>query len=129
MLENLFVGKVFVMLFIVVVLNKIKRIMLKLEYVLYRGEVFKKNLVVKFMFKYVCVVKKFLLVLVGNDCQKDKIVIYFFKLEFVLVDLECEFISQLRINYNLIKCLLDGFFLLVKENLFKILFEMLKRKV
>lgn len=67
-LENLFIGKVFVMLFIVVVLNKIKRIMLKLEYVLYRGEVFKKNLVVKFMFKYACVVKKFLLVLVGNDC-------------------------------------------------------------
>lgn len=67
-LENLFIGKVFVMLFIVVVLNKIKRIVLKLEYVLYRGEVFKKNLVVKFMFKYACVVKKFLLVLVGNDC-------------------------------------------------------------
>lgn len=67
-LENLPVGKVLAMLPIVVVLNKIKRTMSKLEYALHRGEVFKKNLAAKFMFKHACAVKKFLSVLAGNDC-------------------------------------------------------------
>lgn len=53
---------------------------------------------------------------------------HFSKLESVLADPECEFTSQLRINYNLIKCLLDGFSLLAKENLSKTPSEMLKRK-
>lgn len=37
------IGKVLFKFFVVVVLNKIERVMLKLEYVLYKGEVFKKN--------------------------------------------------------------------------------------
>lgn len=41
--------------------------MVKLGYVLYKGDVFKKNEVLMYIFEYVCFIKKFLLVLVNND--------------------------------------------------------------
>ena len=101
--ENQPVGKVLAASPAVVVLNEIERAMSKLGYALHRGEVFKKNSAAKFTFEHACTVKKFLSVLAGNDYLKDRIVTHFSKFESVLADPECEFTSQLRINYDLIE--------------------------
>jgi len=107
--ENQPVGKVLAASPVVVVLNEIERAMSKLGYALHRGEVFKKNSAAKFTFEHACTVKKFLSVLASNDQLKDRIVTHFSKLESVLADPECEFTSQLKINYDLIE-VSDGWF-------------------
>ena len=101
--ENQPVGKVLASSPVVIVLNEVERAMSKLGYALHKGEVFKKNSSAKFTFEHACTVKKFLSVLASNDHLKDRIVAHFSKLESVLADPECEFTSQLKINYDLIE--------------------------
>ena len=115
--ENQPVGKVLAASPVVVALNEIERAMSKLGYALHRGEVFKKNSAVKFTFEHACTVKKFLSVLARNEHLKDRIVTHFSKLESVLVDTECEFTSQLRINYDLIE-VSDGWFFCASKRKF-----------
>ena len=88
---------------VVVALNKIERAMTKLDYALYKGEVFKKNPASMFTFEHACSIRKFLSLLANNDHLKDLIVNNFSKVENFLADPECEFSRQLKVNYDLIE--------------------------
>ena len=88
---------------IVVALNDIERAMGKLGYALYSGEVFKKAKTSKYTYQHCCSVKKFLSLLGSNDQFKDTIIKHLNKLVEILGDRECEFMKQLRINYDLIE--------------------------
>ena len=88
---------------IVVVMNDIERAMIKLGYALYSGEVFKKVKNSKYTYQHCCSVKKFLSLLGSNDNFKDSIIKHLNKLVEILGDKECEFMKQLRINYDLIE--------------------------
>ena len=88
---------------IVVAMNDIERAMGKLGYALYSGEVFKKVKNSKYTYQHCCSVKKFLSLLGSNDQFKDTIIKHLNKLVEILGDRECEFMKQLRINYDLIE--------------------------
>lgn len=88
---------------IVVAINDIERAMGKLGYALYSGEVFKKVKKSKYTYQHCCSVKKFLSLLGSNDKFKDTIIKHLNKLVEILGDRECEFMKQLRINYDLIE--------------------------
>ena len=88
---------------IVVAINDIERAMGKLVYALYSGEVFKKVKKSKYTYQHCCSVKKFLSLLGSNDKFKDTIIKHLNKLVDILGDRECEFMKQLRINYDLIE--------------------------
>ena len=86
---------------IVVEINDIERAMEKLGCALYCGEVFKK--VKSPTYQHCCSVKKFLSLLGSNDKFKDTIIKHLNKLVEMLGDRECEFVRQLRIQYDLIE--------------------------
>ena len=88
---------------IVVAINDIERAMGKLGYALYSGEVFKKVKNSKYTYQHCCSVKKFLSLLGSNDKFKDTIIKHLNKLVEILGDRECEFMKQMRINYDLIE--------------------------
>lgn len=88
---------------VVVALNKIARAMSKLDYALYKGEVFKRNPASKFTFEHASSTKRFLSILANNDQLKDIIVNNFCKVEKFLADPDCEFFTQLKINFDLIE--------------------------
>ena len=88
---------------IVVAINDIERAMEKLGYALYCGEVFKKVKSSKYTYQHCCSVKKFLSLLGSNDKFKDTIIKHLNKLVEILGDRECEFVRQLRIQYDLIE--------------------------
>ena len=54
-------------------------------------------------YQHWCSVKKFLSLLESNDQFKDTIINYMNKLVEILGNRECEFMKQLRINYDLIE--------------------------
>ena len=84
---------------IVIAMNDVERAMEKLGYSLYKGEVYKKVQSSKYTFKHCCTVKKFLSVLGTSEC---------FKLDNLLSDRESEFGKQLKINYDYLIEVLDG---------------------
>ena len=88
---------------IVVAIKDIERAMGKLGYALYSGEVFKKVKNSKYTYQHCCSVKKFLSLLGSNDKFKDTIIKHLNKLVEIIGDRECEFMKQLRINYDLIE--------------------------
>ena len=85
---------------IVVAINDIERAMEKLGYALYCGEVFKKVKSSKYTYQHCCSVKKFLSLLESKDKFKNTIIK---QLAEILGDRECEFVRQLRIQYDLIE--------------------------
>ena len=88
---------------IVVAMNDIERAMAKLGYALHSGEMFKRVKKSEYTYQHCCSVKKFLSLLGSNDQFKDTIIKHMNKLVEILGDRECEFMKQLRINYDLIE--------------------------
>jgi len=88
---------------VVVALDKVAKATSKLGYALHKDEVFKKNVASMFTFEHACSIKKFLSLLANNDQLKDIIVNNFCKIEKFLADPECEFFTQLNVNFDLIK--------------------------
>ena len=88
---------------IVVAMNDIERAMAKLGYALHSGEMFKRVKNSEYTYQHCCSVKKFLSLLGSNDQFKDTIIKHMNKLVEILGDRECEFMRQLRINYDLIE--------------------------
>ena len=88
---------------IVIAMNDIERAMAKLGYALHSGEMFKKVKNSKYTYQHCCTVKKFLSLLGSNDQFKETIIKHLSKLVEILGDRDCEFMKQLRINYDLIE--------------------------
>ena len=88
---------------IVIAMNDIERAMAKLGYALHSGEMFKKVKNSEYTYQHCCSVKKFLSLLGSNDQFKDTIIKHLNKLVEILGDRECEFVKQLRVNYDLIE--------------------------
>ena len=61
---------------------------------------FQESASAKFTLEHTCSVEMFLSLLANNDHFKDTIVTHFSKLETILADPECDFIGQLRINFD-----------------------------
>ena len=85
---------------IVIAMNGIERTMAKLGYALHSGDIFKNS---EYTYQHCCSVKKFLSLLGSNDQFKDTIIKHLNKLVEILGDRECEFVKQLRVNYDLIE--------------------------
>ena len=60
-----------------VLCNDIHAAMKKLQFSVYRGDVYKKVAESQFTFKFLCSMKSFLLNLMGNKCFKDRLVQHF----------------------------------------------------
>ena len=88
---------------VVVLMNDIERAMGKLGYAMYCGEVFKRVTPSKYTYQHCCSLTKFLSLLGNNDQFKNSIVNHLSKLVEILGNRECEFMRQLRINYDLIE--------------------------
>ena len=99
-------------------MNDIERVMKKLGYVLYRGDVYKKVSSSKYTFQHCCKVKKFLSLLGDSEHFKETIIKHLNKLDSILGDPENEFLRQLKINYDLIE-VLDGFCFSISERRFE----------
>jgi len=56
-----------------------------------------------FTFEHACSIKKFLSLLANNDQLKDIIVNNYCKIQKFLADRECEFFTQLNVNFDLIR--------------------------
>ena len=85
---------------IVIAMNGIERTMAKLGYALHSGDIFKNS---EYTYQHCCSVKKFLSLLGRYDQFKDTIIKHLNKLVEILGDRECEFVKQLRVNYDLIE--------------------------
>ena len=89
---------------IVMAMNDIEQAMAKLGYALHSGEIFKKVKNSKYTYQHCCSVKKSLFLLGSNGQFKDTIIKHLNKLVEILGDREeCEFVKQLRINFDLIE--------------------------
>ena len=88
---------------IVIAMNNIERAMAKLGYALHSGEMFKKVKNSESTYPHCFSVKKFLALLGSNDQFKDTIIKHLNKLVEILGDRECEFVKQLRVNYDVIE--------------------------
>lgn len=77
--------------------------MVKFSYVFYCGEMFRKVKIVRYIYQYCCLVKKFFFLLGSNDQFKEIIIKYFNKLVEIFGDRESDFIKQMCINYDLIE--------------------------
>ena len=75
----------------------------KLQFSVYRGDVYKKVAKSQFTFKFLCSMKTFLLNLMGNECFKDRLVQHFQRVLPLLSEPESCLIRQLKIDRDLVE--------------------------
>ena len=88
---------------ITVLCNDIQLILRKLNYAIYRGEIYKMAAKSQFTFHYLCSMKTFLNNLMGNDAFKDRLVQHMQRVLPILREPESSVIPQLKINRDLIE--------------------------
>ena len=88
---------------ITVLCHDIDAAMKKLQFSVYRGDVYKKVAESQFTFKFLCSMKTFLLNLMGNECFKDRLVQHFQRVLPLLSEPESCLISQLKIDRDLVE--------------------------
>ena len=88
---------------ITVLCHDIDAAMKKLQFSVYRGDVYKKMVESQFTFKFLCSMKTFLLNLMGNECFKDRLVQHFQRVLPLLSEPESCLISQLKIDRDLVE--------------------------
>ena len=92
-----------------VLCNDIHAAMKKLQFSVYRGDVYKKVAESQFTFKFLCSMKSFLLNLMGNECFKDRLVQHFQRVLPLLSEPESSLIGQLNIDRNLVEVQMGWF--------------------
>ncbi|CAH3146185.1 unnamed protein product [Porites lobata] len=100
-----------------VLCNDIHAAMKKLQFSVYRGDVYKKVAESQFTFKFLCSMKSFLLNLMGNECFKDRLVQHFQRVLALLSEPESSLIGQLNIDRNLVE-VQNGWFWSFSEGAF-----------
>ena len=100
-----------------VLCNDIHAAMKKLQFSVYRGDVYKKVAESQFTFKFLCSMKSFLLNLMGNKCFKDRLVQHFQRVLPLLSEPESSLIGQLKIDRNLVE-VQNGWFWSFSEGAF-----------
>ena len=100
-----------------VLCNDIHAAMKKLQFSVYRGDVYKKVAESQFTFKFLCSMKSFLLNLMGNECFKDRLVQHFQRVLPLLSEPESSLIGQLNIDRNLVE-VQNGWFWSFSEGAF-----------
>ena len=88
---------------ITVLCNDIQLVLRKLNYAIFRGEVFKMAAKSKFTFQYLCSMKTFLHNLMGNEAFKDRLVQHMQRVLPILSEPESSVIPQLKINRDLVE--------------------------
>ncbi|KAL9960427.1 hypothetical protein ACROYT_G033882 [Oculina patagonica] len=86
-----------------VLINDIGIATKRLEYALYRGEIYKKCPMAKYTFAYKCEVKAFINCLAANESFKARLLKDMRKIIDVLADPDCEVIRPICVDYNLIE--------------------------
>jgi len=94
---------------VTVLCNDIQIVMKKLQYAVYRGEVYKLAAKSQFTFQYLCTMKTFLHSLMGNEAFKDRLVQHIQRVLPILSEPESSFIRQIKIDRDLIE-VQDGWF-------------------
>lgn len=98
----------------VILIHDIEKIMKKLNFALYKGEVYKLIPGAKFTYQLKCDVEKFIGTLEGNAVLKAKIIKYGKRVVNILSNRDSQAIRQIRVDYNLIE-ISDGRCLSLKD--------------
>ena len=88
---------------ITVLCNDIQFVLRKLNYAVYRGEVYKMTTKSQFTYQYLCNMKTFLNNLMGNEAFKDRLVQHIQRVLPILSEPESSVIPQLKVNRDLIE--------------------------
>ena len=88
---------------ITVLCNDIQLVLRKLNYAVFRGEVYKMTTKSQFTYQYLCNMKTFLNNLMGNEAFKDRLVQHIQRVLPILSEPENSIIPQLKVNRDLIE--------------------------
>ena len=91
-----------------VVIRYVQRTMHKLNYALYRGNIYKKPSESKFAYVYTATVESFLNTLLANKKIAEVLISQLQQVNVILSNRECSIIKQIQIDHNLIDVLPTG---------------------